>query len=1472
MSSRTTALIPSELKSAIVLDPLVVSPDATVMDAIAQMSGVRSHCSIANTAGHLDGAHLEARSSCVLVVEDRGVVGILTERDVVRLSAQQQPLDRLSIRQVMVSPVITLYEAAFTDLFRTINLLQHHRIRHLPIMDRQDRLLGLVTYESLQQSSRAIDLLRLRQVEDVMTSEVVCASPNSQLLEIAQLMATHQVSSVVVVEPSDSNDDALQIPIGILTERDLVQFQALGLTLESCQAQVVMSSPTFAISPEESLFAVQQLMERHFIRRLVVTGKHGELLGIVTQSSVLQILNPLELYKLAEGLGQKVVRLEADNVALLESRAAELEREVDVRTAALKIKVEREKLLAELATQIRSSLSLRSILDTTVEKVRQVLNCDRVNIWRFEANWQSIAVAESTDSPLSLIGERVNDTCFNQNMAELYRQGRIHVVSDIDKANLSVCHREMLIRLHTRAKIVTPLMCGDRLWGLLNVTESDGPRDWEADDVDLLQALSVQLAIAIQQATTYQQLTVELRARQQAQASQRESEQRYVSLAAAVPVVIFRTDTEGLCTYVNSRWSQLTGLSPEATIGKQWKDIVYCDERSSVDAEWAKSIRENSLFQMEFCIQRPDGSMSWVYGQVVVERDGRGQAIGYVGTLTDITDRKQTEAALQNLIAGTAATTGEDFFPALVSHIASALDISYAVVTEKNDDSLNTLAFWANGALQPNATYHSKNTPCDCSLEAGSFFCERSVQEQFPKLSNWLESAESYLGIALHDTQGSTIGNLCILDKEPIRNPQRAEQILRVFAARAAAELERQRTTVSLEQLNQELEVIVACRTSDLKKRELHYRALMDGAGDAIILTNRYGSILEVNHRAEVMLGYHRDELTSMHVSALHRPEDLSKVMPAYEQVTNQQLSQMLDVGFRNKYGQIIPVDVSASVIEIQGEKIVQAILRDITERKKAEKAIYGSRKFLQTVLDTFPLSVFWKDLNSVYLGCNRNFLRDVGLTSIEDIVGKTDYDMPWGEEEADVYRADDRQVMDSGTAKLETIETQIQADGNLLWLETNKLPLRNLKGEVIGVMGTNRDISARKYAEEQLQRTNEELARATRLKDEFLANMSHELRTPLNAILGMSEGLQEEAFGQINTAQINALRTIERSGNHLLELINDILDVAKIESGQIELDLESTEIEPLCQSSLPFIKQQAQKKRIQLEVVLPLNLPNLAIDQRRMRQVLINLLNNAVKFTPEGGHITLTASVQQSIAGLDSTISPPHHCVRLSVKDTGIGIPAEHMNQLFQPFIQIDSALNRQYQGTGLGLALVKRIVELHGGQVGLSSQVGVGSCFTIDLPYTPLPASTKTAIPKESSADLPAINLSNTSPLVLLAEDNDANIRTVSSYLKAKGYQITLARNGREAIAKARSDNPDVILMDIQMPEIDGLEAMQELRSPPDSIQTPIIALTALAMKGDRERCLAAGATDYLSKPVKLNELANTIQKLLVHQEITK
>jgi len=372
---------------------------------------------------------------------------------------------------------------------------------------------------------------------------------------------------------------------------------------------------------------------------------------------------------------------------------------------------------------------------------------------------------------------------------------------------------------------------------------------------------------------------------------------------------------------------------------------------------------------------------------------------------------------------------------------------------------------------------------------------------------------------------------------------------------------------------------------------------------------------------------------------------------------------------------------------------------------------------------------------------------------------------------------------------------------------------------------------------------------------------MSHELRTPLNAILGMSEAIQEGVYGHVDPDQDKPLRAIVDSGHHLLDLINEILDLSKIEAGKMDLSIAPVSVAAVAQASMQFVRQAAIKKQLTTTLDIAKNVTLLMADERRLKQMLINLLSNAVKFTPEGGSVGLRVA-----GNLDDD------SVVFTVWDTGIGIAEQDMPRLFRPFVQLDSSLTRRYTGTGLGLVLVYRMAEMHGGSVGLKSVVDQGSEFSfslpwhraqLDVPFQDLPVAVKidqdkTIFPTTQAGDEGKATL-------LLAEDNEFNVSTFSDYLHAHGFNLVIARDGQQAIEMARIHAPDLILMDVQMPVVDGLEAIRVLRTIPSTALTPIIALTALAMTGDRERCLQAGADEYFSKPVGLNSLVTAIHRQL-------
>ncbi len=394
-----------------------------------------------------------------------------------------------------------------------------------------------------------------------------------------------------------------------------------------------------------------------------------------------------------------------------------------------------------------------------------------------------------------------------------------------------------------------------------------------------------------------------------------------------------------------------------------------------------------------------------------------------------------------------------------------------------------------------------------------------------------------------------------------------------------------------------------------------------------------------------------------------------------------------------------------------------------------------------------------------------------------------------------------------------------------------------------------------------ELRKVNMELVRVNQLKDNFVASMSHELRTPLHAILMLTEALRSGVYDTLPDQQHARLQQIETSGRHLLALINDILDLAKIGAGKMNLDQHLTDVVQVCQTSLKLIDQEAQSKSLRIIARYDAQVTTTLADSRRLTQILVNLLNNAVKFTPPNGTIGLTVVGDED----QQTIS-------FTVWDTGIGIAEEDLSRLFQPFVQIDNSLARAYDGTGLGLVLVYHLTELHGGSVAVSSTPNEGSRFTVILPWqlaVDLPEGTELDVETEPmpppSRCMPG---NGYQPVIVLAEDHAVTMNLLSDYLQLRGYRVIEVCNGIEAIECIQENYPDVIVMDIQMPGLNGFDVIQYIRADATLSHIPIIAVTALAMPGDKERCLAVGANEYLSKPISLQQLTMTIEYLCQHE----
>ncbi len=435
---------------------------------------------------------------------------------------------------------------------------------------------------------------------------------------------------------------------------------------------------------------------------------------------------------------------------------------------------------------------------------------------------------------------------------------------------------------------------------------------------------------------------------------------------------------------------------------------------------------------------------------------------------------------------------------------------------------------------------------------------------------------------------------------------------------------------------------------------------------------------------------------------------------------------------------------------------------------------------------------------------------------------------------------------------------------------ETVYSPVRGPDGNVAFVSIRVADVTARETAladlaalnatleqrvaerSSELERVNAELERAARAKDAFLASMSHELRTPLTGILGAAELLRAGAHGPLNDRQLRSLGFLEEAGRHLLSLLSDILDLARIGAERLSLSADACSLGEVCDSALDIVRGEAKRKGIALAFHGPAAPVRFVGDARRVRQVLVNLLSNAVKFTPPGGSVELSASGDEEAGE-----------VRLEVRDTGPGIASEDLPKLFQPFTQLDTRLAREHAGTGLGLALVRSLAELHGGRADVESEPGRGSRFRVAFPWH-RPALRGSGVHPVVREDGERAQPRETRARILLVEDDDANRTIFGEFFRMRGFFVDEASSGPEALALASSSPYDLVVLDIQLPGMDGLEVLTRLRATGGPVP-PVLALTALAMEGDRERILAAGADAYLSKPAPLALLGKEIDRLM-------
>jgi two-component system sensor histidine kinase/response regulator len=635
------------------------------------------------------------------------------------------------------------------------------------------------------------------------------------------------------------------------------------------------------------------------------------------------------------------------------------------------------------------------------------------------------------------------------------------------------------------------------------------------------------------------------------------------------------------------------------------------------------------------------------------------------------------------------------------------------------------------------------------------------------------------------------------------------------------------------------------------RRAEIQMRTIVEGSRHGITLNALDGRVLYCNVGFAKMLGFPSlaafAEAASKRQDLFIHPDDLPTIQARIRARISMVMSDTPDYHeFRmcRDDGSIIWVEGLASRLDWFGEPAQLAWMTDITARKQAEEALRRSEQLLMTVFQSSPDAMTLSTLDdSRYIDVNAAFLRLFALKR-EDVIGrKTDEVGLW------TNGANRRTVFDrllSGAARIVPI-TSKASDGETRDIEISAHSIRFEGRDLVLAMG--RDVTERRRYEEALRRSKEAAELANRAKSEFLANMSHEIRTPMNGVIGMTGMLLQTPLNHIQRDYAEAVRD---SADALLAVINDILDISKLEAGKVELEMIDFNPGTLVDSVVALLKPRAEQKALTIEcLVAEESRANFRGDPTRLRQVLLNLLSNALKFT-ERGKVAVTSLLERSDG---STF------LRIEVTDTGIGMTEAARAQLFQKFTQADSSVTRRFGGSGLGLAISRQLIELMGGQIGALSRLGDGSTFWFKTPLIPAPSDTFST--EVQHAIVPPVR-----PLrVLLAEDNLVNQKLVRAILTSANHHIDIVGNGAAAVEAVRDGTYDLVLMDVQMPILDGAEATRQIRAlPAPNCDIVVIALTAHAMVGAEEEYLAAGMDDYLTKPLNLAGLLSRLAGISV------
>ena len=1445
------------LEQAIDRQPLTVDPETPLTEVIGLMQEWGNSCSTIDSD-----RTVRSNSSCVLIVKNDRLEGIFTERDLVKLIATETDFHQVEIRQVMTDKVVSLTATASQDIFAALNLLREHRIRHLPIVDDRHRLLGLITAKDLRQKLQPINLMQWRRVSEVMSTRVFHARPQDSVRQIAKLMAEHDISCVVIAESiSDLANNTLVRPVGIITERDLVQFQNLNLDFNQ-PAEKLMSTPLFLISPETTLWSVQQQMQQRRVRRLLVGGTQGELLGIVTQTSLLQMFDPAEMYGVIEVLQQQVCQLEVEKTRFLENRQAELEEEVKKRTAALEYGNRRLQLEANLRQE--SERRFNSILDALDDvvwsvapdsfkviyinsAVEKIYGRSRSEFYDNSSLWLEVVHPEDRDRVANFMRHVLESGTSEIEYRIICPQGKIRWL--YDRARTVYDANGTLIRLDGIATDISDRQRRENI--LKDIASGVSVEVGENFFSSLVRYLSKTLQVnyafisKIIESQPNRLETVAVYGNGQI-VDNFEYELGNTPCADAI--------NRGLCIYptaVSKLFPQnlsLETMAAESYAGmpiidargevlgliaivdsKPFADIALIEEVLKIFANRATAELERQ--QVELILKQSEQKFRAIFDQTfqfigLLEPNGNvieanQTALDFVGlTSADVVGKPfwetpwwSTPTAQRLLKQGIERSAQGEFVRFEVEHPGSdnrsvTVDFSLTPIVDETGRVV---------MLIPEGRNISDRKQVEANLAKSNQILQAisSIQTQFlaDTEPGVLFDGMLELLLELTESEYGFIGEVLIAaDGSPIMEESymkfRGRPYLKTHAI----------TNIAWNEETRAFYAENAPRGMEFHNLQTLFGAVMV-TGEPVIANSphddpRRGGLPDGHPPLNAFLGvpfYKNGKMTGM-VGIANRAGGYDEALIHYLQPFLDTCSRIIEAYKSDRQ-------------------------RHLVEQKNQEQA---------ALLDVATDAIMVRGLDNQILFWNRGAEKLYGWSKAE--VLNKNADELFNRESATNLSEIQQAVAESGQWEGEL--HHVTKAGKSIVVQSRWTLVRDDEGNPQSYLVVKTDITDKKLLEAQFLRTQRLESLGT-----LAGGIAHDLNNILAPILGFSRLLplklpdvDEQTKGFFQIMETNA-----RRGTALVKQILTFSRGLEGDRGIVQVRHLIAEIGQIVNETFP--------KTIELTIDVPKNLWTVNADVNQLHQVLMNLAVNARDAMPDGGKLTIAAenyTVNAEYARLHLAANVGSY-VLITVTDTGAGIAPEIVDRIFEPFFTTKEI----GRGTGLGLSTALGIIKSHEGFMEVVSNPSRrGTQFQVFLPACETPDNTT-----EESEAIPQGN----GELILVVDDETAILEVTKATLETYNYQVLTAKNGIEAIAlyvehramPTASFAIDLVIMDIMMPNMDGRTAILTLKQIDPEVK--IMAVSGLISSKEIINDISGNVTAFLAKPYTNEELLIKLHEIV-------